>query len=233
MKNTTTCPICKTENPFYLSKCENCNTFLKDKVSNIDLWPAFGKLIENPVQAFTQIIRSEHKNFIFPILLFASIKFFIDSIFLLMLRENKESVSGGFILNTFIIFAGVLVLVALFSLLLKYTTPMLQAKTRFKDNFGILSYSLILHAIALCILFPVELVLFGSYIFSSNPSPFQIKETLAYIMAGFEVLIVLWSFSMVVIGIFTQTKNVLYSLGIGVIFNLAIFYLLYLSGIFL
>ena len=233
MKNTTACPICQTENPFYLSKCENCNTFLKDKVSNIDLWPTFGKLIESPVQAFTQIIRSEHKNFIFPILLFASIKFFIDSIFLLMFLENEEIVFGGFVLNTLIIFAGLITLVALFSLLLKYTTPIVNTKTRFKDNVAILSYSLILHAIALCILFPIELVLFGSYIFSTNPSPFAIKETMAYIMAGFELLIVLWSFSMVVAGLFTQTRNLLFSLGIAVLFNLAIFYLFFLSGKFI
>ena len=52
---------------------------------------------------------------------------------------------------------------------------------RFKDTFALIIYSQIPYLFGLIILFPLELVIFGDYLFSKNPSPFTIKGTLAYL----------------------------------------------------
>ncbi len=82
MKNIVTCPNCSSENPYYKETCSSCNSFIRDKISNLDLWNIIGLLIENPVKAFRQIIYSQHKNFIFFILFFVSIKFLINARFI-------------------------------------------------------------------------------------------------------------------------------------------------------
>ncbi|NOX19606.1 MAG: hypothetical protein GXO87_15160, partial [Chlorobi bacterium] len=69
MKNNVICKNCGAENPFYLLTCKSCNAYIRDKVSNINLWEIIWKLIETPVEAFRQIIYAEHKNFTSTILI--------------------------------------------------------------------------------------------------------------------------------------------------------------------
>ena len=49
------------------------------------------------------------------------------------------------------------------------------------------------YSFAAIILFPVELIIFGKYLFSVNPSPFIIKSFLAWVLVSLEFLLILWS----------------------------------------
>lgn len=231
MKNIIECKNCHEENPFYAKTCWKCHSYLRDKIYNIDLWKTIAGLTESPRDTFKTIILSEHKNFTIVILLITAIKFYIDSLFLSLFGNNLTGYHTGLLFSFGIILAGGILIITVFSLLLKLLTSSSDAKTRFKDNFAIFTYSLIPHGLGLCILFPIELALFGGYLFSSNPSPFAIKETLAYIMAGFELLVLLWSMFLSITALFVQTKNLALSLILSVIFNIVIFYTLYLVGI--
>jgi len=230
MKNIIACNNCHEENPFYAKTCWKCHGYLRDKVYNIDLWKTIGRLTDNPGVGFKSIILSDHKNFAFAIILFAAIKFYIDSLFLTMFSK-RAGVPGPDLLISFgIILVVTFLVILIFSFLLKLITSSTNAQTRFIDNYAVFSYSLVPHAIGLCILLPIELVIFGGYLFSSNPSPFSIKETLAYIMAGFELLVLLWSLFLAIFAVYIQTRSFLFSLAVAIIFNAAIFYLLYLIG---
>jgi hypothetical protein len=230
MKNVIACNNCHEENPFYAKTCWKCHSYLRDKVYNIDLWKTIGKLIDNPGGGFKSIILSDHKNFIFAIILFATIKFYLDSLYLTMFAKKVEVVDSTLLISSGIVLVVTLLVIVLFSFLLKIITSSTNAQTRFKDNFAVFSYSLVPHAIGLCILFPIELVLFGGYLFSSNPTPFSIKETLAFIMSGFELLVLLWSLFLSIFAVYIQTRSFLFSLVFAILFNAALFYLLYLIG---
>ena len=56
MKNKITCSNCSTENPPYAYTCDNCNSYLRERVFNIDLWNVIGLMIEAPKKAFELII---------------------------------------------------------------------------------------------------------------------------------------------------------------------------------
>lgn len=228
MKNIIACNNCHEENPFYAKTCWKCHGYLRDKVYNIDLWKTIGRLTESPREAFKSIVLSDHKNFMVAVVLFAAIKFFIDALFLTMLGKGTSGTNIGIFAGFLIALAITLAVLAIFSLLLRIITAGTEAKTRFRDNIAILSYSLMPHAIGLYVLLPIEVVLFGGYLFSVNPSPFVIKETLAYIMAAFEAIILLWSLFLSVIAVFVQTRNMAFSFVFGLLLNLAIFYSLYL-----
>lgn len=233
MNNTLICKNCSTENPFYQLTCTNCSAYLRERIFNIDLWDILILLIESPMKAFARIIHSEHKNFIIFILFFAAIKCSITSIYLsLALAGSNHYLNNVFIV--FLISLGILVTVILLtSYLFKIVLKSKSLRTRWKDNISIIIYSLIPYIIALIILFPVELILFGYTVFSVNPSPFIIKETLAYVMLGFEVLFILWAVFLSFTAFRRQSNDFLTAFIFTITFNAALYGLLILSAAYI
>ncbi len=228
MKNIQICKSCGAENPFYVSICKKCNFILRDKIVNIDLWSEIGRLVENPANAFRTIIQSEHKNFVISIILFAVIKLTMDSAFLSMLVLKSKFTNFNFFPNLILVLIFLVAALLIYSLFIKVITDPTKAKTRLKDNLAVLVYSLIPHSLALCIIFPIEIAVFGGNAFSTNPSPFLLKPTLAYILSGFELLIIIWSVFLGVVALYSQTRSKIFGFITGLIFNALIFGGLYL-----
>ena len=228
MKNVQVCKNCGAENPFYVSTCEKCNFILRNKIANIDLWSEIAGLLESPVNAFGRIVQSEHKNFAVSILLFAVVKFCVDSTFLSMLRSKGSYADFNIFSNIIFVVAFLIAHLFAYSFIIKVITKASGVKTRLKDNLAILTYSLIPHSLALCIIFPIEVAVFGVNIFSTNPSPFLLKPTVAYIFSGFEVLIFLWSIFLAIIGLYSQTRGKIFGIVTGIIFNFMLIGGLYL-----
>ncbi len=233
MKNVIVCKNCNNENPFYVWICKNCNSYLRERIFNIDLWKVISLLIYAPQKGFSIIIQSEHKNFIVPIFLFASIKLFIDSFFISLLTNKGEPVFGNFLIKFLITFAVLLSFLLLIVLVFSWINKLLGLFTRYRDNLSVLIYSLLPHVFALILLFTVELTIFGASLFSNNPSPFTVKEFLAYLFLVFEGIIIVWGILLGINGVYTQSKNVLYSVITGILFNALLFLCLYFNSILL
>ncbi|OGU50269.1 MAG: hypothetical protein A2315_10435 [Ignavibacteria bacterium RIFOXYB2_FULL_35_12] len=223
MKNEMVCKNCQTLNPFHELTCRNCKSYLRERVYNLDLWKLLEQLIESPKNGFTKIIYSEQKNFIVFIILIASFKFYLNTIFFFLTNPLTNLSSANIIRNYLILLLSVVVIISLFSLLIKITNQISGLVTRVKDIFSILSYSLIPNIFALAIFFPLELIFFGEYLFSNNPSPFIIKETVAYIMLVLELLLVVWTFFLAIMASYTLTKNVFCAIVMGILFGLLMF----------
>lgn len=233
MKNVVKCPKCGTENPFYKLTCLNCKNYLRERVYNLDLWKLTGLLIENPAGAFRLIIHSEHKNFIIFITVLFSIKTFINSRFLSFIHSGNSLLKINMGLELLITLAASIIVIFIYSLLITIINKIGGLKTRIRDNHAILSYSLIPYLFALIVLFPIEIIIFGDYLFSNNPSPFIIKPAIAYILLGFEVLLILWGIFLTITGIYTISKNILYSILAGILFTVYLFgYFFILSKLF-
>jgi hypothetical protein len=140
---------------------------------------------------------------------------------------------GNVIIHFLIIFSTLLAMVLIFVLVLTLLNNFLGLNTRFRDNLSILVYSLIPHVFALILLFTVELTVFGGSLFSNNPSPFSVKEFLAYTFLAFEGIIVVWGIILGINAVYSQSKNILYSIITGTIFNLIIYFSLYINSIYL
>ncbi len=230
MNNTVTCSNCNTENPFYQLTCKNCSTYLRDRVYNVDLFKILGLLIESPKKAFQLIVFSEHKNFIYLFLFFASLKFYIDASLISVWTSKLHQSHGSIIFEITVILVSTFILIFILAYINSFIEKTSGLTNRIKDNFAIIIYSLIPHVFALILLFPIELIMFGEYLFSTNPSPFAIKETMAYTMLSFECLAILWSIFLLVIGNLVITKNLVYSSLTALIVNILIFFSLYLSS---
>ena len=211
MKNSITCKNCSAENPPYAYICSNCGAFLRSRVHNIDLIKTTSKLIEAPSQAFKNIIFAEHKNFIFVILFLLSIRFLIDARFISLISIGEFQSEGSLIVSLLLVLAAATIFLILFSWLLELVWKSLQIETRIKDNFSILIYALLPNIFALIFLFPLEVEVFGQYLFSVNPTPFVIKGTIAYLFAGAEIAIKVWIIFLIYKAFKVQTESFLIS----------------------
>lgn len=226
--NKIVCKNCSTENPFYELICRNCKAYIRERVVNIDLWKTIEQLIESPVKGFTGIIHAEHKNLIFFITFMTAVKMLINIMLLSPITARTNNPFEHFGRNFFIVLGLMLVLYLLFSVIEETVLKSLKNETRIKDNYAILSYSFIPHVFGAVILFPIEMVVFGGFLFSNNPSPFILKESVAYILLGFEVLLILWQLFLTTTGFYVQTGKLFQALFFSLIFNTLLYYILYL-----
>jgi hypothetical protein len=171
-----------------------------------------------------RIIQSEHKNFISLIVALAAVKFSINTIYASVALTGE---GRGFFLLFLIMLGWLILLVTLSGLMYKAA---LKVKTRFRDNFAILTYSFIPHVFALLILFPVELILFGGTLFSTNPSPFVIKETLAYVMLAFESLFIFWGILLTYFAFRRQSSSRGTAIIFTILFNILMYGIVYLTA---
>lgn len=233
MKKEIVCKNCNAPNPFHQLTCLRCNSYLRERIHNIDFWTTLEYLIESPVKAFTRIIYSEQKNFVVFILLFVSIKYFINTIFFYLVNPENQILTSNILGNYIIVLSSLSMTILTFSFLIKISNRFYNNKTRIKDIFSILSYVLLPNIIALIFIFPLELIFFGGYIFSNNPSPFLIKETAAYIMLTLEVIFILWTLFLSVMALITLTKSTAYSIIFGGLFVLVLYFTQYVSSFYL
>ena len=230
MKNSVTCPQCNSENPFYNAICTNCNSYIRERVVNLDLWKTLGLIVESPTSAFKLIVFSEHKNFIIFIILFASVKLMIDARFLSMITLGSFRSTVGIGVSYLIIIASIFILILLFSIIFQKVSKPAGIETRVKDYFALMSYMLTPFALGIIVLFPFELIIFGDYLFSINPSPFIIKEFFAYLFLVLEIFIILWSIFLGIKAFNVQTRNRIYSFSFALIFNFTLWILLFFSS---
>jgi len=227
MKNVLVCNNCKKENPFYSMICSNCNSFLRSKIPNIDLWETISKLIETPIQAFNRIIQAENKNFVVTLMILVCVKLSLATMIIYNAFYNSNGVQITFF-NSFLL-GGVpsIILLLFFSLMITYSNKFFGIENRFKDNFAIYIFSFIPMIGGLVVLIPIQFALFGEYWFTFNPSPLLMKPTPSLILLIIEGLLFLWSSILFIAATYSQTRNKFYSTCAGVILTMLIIGIIY------
>ncbi len=212
--NYNICDNCGEENPLYLRICKKCNHSTREKVVNINLWETIYELLHAPTKTLKNIIYSEHKNFITFILFLLGIKIYLISIIFQTSFGKAVIDSNNKSLNLAVISVFYVLVLLLFSFILKIILKRFGILTRFKDNLSIIVYSFLPFLIASLILIPIEYGIFGEYWFTFNPSPFIIKPTSAYLLYGIELIMFVWSLLILFKGMVLQSGNYLRALSI-------------------
>ncbi len=222
MKNSIKCKNCSTDNPSYSHICSACKHYLRDKIVNIDFWETVTKLLESPATALQKVILAEHKNFVIFLTFLFALRLLVLSRFL-SLPFSSETVSTTSVITGYTI---VLVTTTFFMVLFALITTLLIKKeygVRFRDIYSLLVYSNTPNIISLVLLFPIELVIFGEYLFSNNPNPFQVKPFYAYFLLLFETGIIIWSLLLIYISYTTLTGSRAISILISFSYSICLF----------
>lgn len=214
MKNAVICKNCAAENSIYTHICTSCKYFIRDRVSNIDIWETIGSIIESPLIAFKKIVFSEHKNFIVFLSIFFALRILILSRFVSLVLAESAISTTPLIISYLIVLSSVIVLFVLISALVSFILNKKDYKVRFRDIYSLNIYSTIPNLFAVVILFPIEIIVFGDYLFSNNPNPFQVKTTIAYLLFSVELGMILWSIVLNYKANYTLTSNKSLSLSI-------------------
>jgi len=231
MKNSVSCPNCNSENPFYNSICSGCKYYLRDRIVNLDLWSVISLLIESPTKAFRTIIFSEHKNFIFFILFFVSIKYLINARFISMVSVGEFQSTIGLQLSYLIVLGIILIYFIIFSYLHKSFSKKSEFSIRLRDTFALIIYSQMPFLFGLFILFPLELVILGDYLFSMNPTPFIIKGSIAYFFISIEIGLAIWSIFLVFKAFLTQSQQTFFGIASATVFVVLFWTLIYFCSL--
>jgi len=192
MKNSKTCPNCKTLNPEYTLNCSSCSFVLNTRVPVIDFWSALSGVIESPSETFITIIRAEHKNYILFILPFVALKLallanlFVIHYYEVMLPFSK--VVTGIVLFPLIFLLACLILTQL--------ARLTSLKPRFRDIVAVFSYALIPVALSAIVLSTLEIAVFGVSLFELSPSPFFLKPLFAWLFVVLESAMILWAMAL-------------------------------------
>jgi hypothetical protein len=231
MKNSVTCPNCNSENPFYNSVCSRCKYYLRDRIYNLDLWAQISLLIESPDKSFRTIIFSEHKNFILFILFFITIKYVINARFIAMISIGDFQSTVELLFSYLIVLGIIVIYFLVFSYLHKTFGKLNKINLRFKDTLALTIYSQIPFLFGLFILFPLELVIFGDYLFTTNPTPFVIKCSIAYFFLLLEMGVIIWSIFLVFKAFISQTQHLIFSLISASVFVVLFWTLIYFCSV--
>ena len=221
--NKQICSNCGKENYFYALNCSSCKYYLRSVQPNIDFWNTSWQLFDSPQNALKKIIFAEHKNFSFFLLLLISVKIFLYTITFQSLVDSQND----YILKLYnaLIFMGItFITIIVFLYLMTFMLKTFHIKTRFKDNLSLLAYSSIPIIFASFIIIPIEYGIFGQHWFIYNPSPFNIKPLVAYILLIIEFIMFIWSMMILFLSFYIQSNSILWGLfnSIIIVFLIAV-----------
>jgi len=138
----------------------------------------------------------------------------------------------GLQLSYLIVFGGTLLYFLSFSFLYTLVGNLNDIFIRFKDTFALIIYSQIPLIFGLVILFTLELVIFGDYLFSINPTPLIIKGSIAFLFLALEIGVIIWSIFLVYKAFHSQSQKLSFSLTATILFFILFSTLIYFYSLF-
>jgi len=209
MSETRKCPVCQTDNPNLQLTCSRCGGYIQDRIASLDLFKTLWMLIESPSEAMKRIILAEQKNYIFllQILLGCAYVSFIFWVANLGLEiENLQMILVLIIALGPVAGIVVVMVLSLFGTLLLRS---LKVQVAYRDMRAIVSYAGFPIIISFVIIFPVEVGLFGMYLFTSDPSPYSFAPVIYTTILGLDALFILWSVYLLGVGLIVVSQRII------------------------
>ena len=194
------CSVCQAENDDFAIVCSSCKSFLQTRVDTLDLFSTAWQLIESPTAAFKKIVLSQHKNYLILLSSLLGMSIVYGMIWFEKLGNAFSNVltivGAGLLIGPIV---GIIFVLALGFFSMR-TSKALGGRTTLKNMSAVVAYSTIPIVLSLVFVFPVEIAVFGSDFFGTNPPPMVIKPVVYVTLLGMDFLAVAWSFVLLVKG---------------------------------
>jgi hypothetical protein len=195
------CPVCGAGNADLATVCRSCKGFIQGKVDTIDLFSACWGLVETPGRAFRRIALSRNKNYV--TLLSAIIGVAVVYTYF-WYWELGSRVPNLITLLGIGAGAGAVFGIALIAVLALVSRIILQvggADVSFRNCNAVLAYAGMPLVASLFVILPLEIAIFGPYLFDQNPSPMVLNPAVYTALIGLDGIAALWSFVLLTLGI--------------------------------
>ncbi len=202
--NPTKCQVCGSDNLDLAVRCASCGSILQDSVKSLDLFSTVYNLWSFPESTLRKVILATHRNYsvLLGILEGIGLSFVM---FYVVKAADIYSVSfprlivAGISLGIAVYFPSILI----FSLLAYLIFRVRRTGASLRGFVAGMLYTLHPVAIGAVFMLPLEVAVFGSYLFSNNPAPQVINPVSFYFLAfldvvfGGAVLLSIWRLSKV------------------------------------
>ena len=197
------CQVCHTENNHLAITCKTCRGFLQARIENLDLFRVAWNVIERPRRAFHLVAVAQHKNYSLLLASIAGMAFVFFFFWVIKAGEYSESLIN-------ILAAGAvtgppigLVVVLLYATCSKVVSRFSGVGVSLWQLYAVASYSLVPVVISAILVLPIELMTFGIFFFTKNPSPYLLKPVSYGVMLALDGAFGMWSLCLLTIGMRT------------------------------
>lgn len=199
--NTLVCAVCATENDHLSIVCSGCGGYLQTKVENLDLFATAWGIIERPRKTFHTIAVARHKNYAIILSACFGIALAFALCWLVNAGEHTDSLFN--IVGAATATGPILGIAALclFALFVKILSSLSHTNATYWQIFATASYAMVPAIASLVFLLPIELMTFGIYLFTKNPSAYLLKPLSFVILIGLDGLLTLWSLILLHVGL--------------------------------
>lgn len=194
------CRVCNTQNDEFAIVCQNCKSYIQNRIPNLDFFETVWKVIESPRRAFHDITLAEHKNYALLLFSLFGVGISLTAFWYFQLGSRFESLLDLLVKATTIGVVLGLVCAALFTIVFDLVVRVVGGKRSLRNSLGILAYSTTPVSLSLALVLPIELLSFGMYLFTSNPNPYTIKPGLYIALISFDSIMALWVFCLAILG---------------------------------
>lgn len=184
------CQVCNAENPNLSVRCSACGSILQDRVKALDLYTTVFNVWRFPDSTLKKIVLASHRNYS---LLLAALEGIGLSFLTLYIIKAADiySVDLTHLLVSGLVLGVVVFLPAiyLFGALSFVSMRAWRTGATFRGILSGVIYGLHPLALGAVLLVPMQVAVFGSYIFSNNPPPQVINPVSFYFLAFLDVVI--------------------------------------------
>ncbi len=195
------CSVCAQPNDDLDTVCVRCGSFLQDRIPNLDFFSTLWQLVESPKEAFHKIIIAEHKNYVLFLMTFLGIAV---SFMLLWARHAGNEFDNliYLLLLGCVLGAGIALPVGgLMAVTAHLLLKLFGGRGVMKNTYAVFGWSLTPIMLSVSIVLPIELASIGLRLFSTNPSPMDVKPVVYLVLTFFDLFAVLWSINLARVGL--------------------------------
>jgi len=194
------CSICTTANHHLAVNCTKCGGYIQTRVDTLDLFTTAGRVVERPSKAFHAIAISRHKNYAFLLAAVAGIGIAFTIFWAISASRFADSIANilvaGFVAGP--LFGIVLLLIL--SMVIAGVGRLFGVHAGIRSTFAVIAYAFLPAVMITLFILPVEMVTFGGFFFSDNPSPYALKPVVYVTLLILHGLFVLWNVILLVVG---------------------------------
>ena len=158
-------------------------------------------IIERPFRGFRTIALAHHKNYAVSLSAISGIGLTFSVFWVIKAGEYAESLVHLLTAGIVSGFPVGMIIVLLMSLSITAVARALGTYVRIRDAYSIVAYSLVPIILTVLLLLPIEVLTFGLFFFTRNPSPYLLKPLSYIVLIGLDGAFTLWSLMLLLIGI--------------------------------
>ncbi len=160
----------------------------------MDLFESIYRVAEDPAKLFLTVARSEQKNYVYTLFAFAG--FGLTALIFMAGAVGNLPVNFIFIFAIFVLASPVVGLFLMSATALavwQWNVRVWRVRIPFRSTAAFIAYALIPVVISVVFILPIELAVFGPYLFSDNPTPQFYKPAVFYLLTGLDALALIWT----------------------------------------